>query len=171
MFPINGGQQRLHLTNPGRHPLMSCCKLFLWKLKTVMVNNSTNVNKTDKHLSPQFTEHKKDHDVWRWKSRSWITISTSKRCIYLQLWTFVGGFISSLRYLCLFAHNGVQHISCCLFVLFFFVLCSLCCQFLWIVHLWLPLRYSLALIEIETHMWHVRRFTFSKRGTLLHVPS
>ena len=27
-----------------------------------------------------------------------------------------------------------------------FVLCTLCCQFLWIVHLWLPLRYSLTFI-------------------------
>ena len=39
-----------------------------------------------------------------------------------------------LRYLCLFAHSGVQHILCCVFVLFFFVLCTLCKQFLWIVH-------------------------------------
>ena len=56
--------------------------------------------------------------------------------IYLQL--FVGGLMSYLRYLCLFAHSGVQHILCCVFVLFFFVLCILCCQFLWIVYFWLP---------------------------------
>jgi hypothetical protein len=30
--------------------------------------------------------------------------------------------MSYLRYLCLFACNGVQHILCCVFVLFFFVL-------------------------------------------------
>ena len=66
--------------------------------------------------------------------------------------------MSYLRYLCLFAHSGVQHISCCCFcfvclrllscvwwcpthiVLLFLlclssscVLCTLCCQFLWIV--------------------------------------
>jgi hypothetical protein len=35
-----------------------------------------------------------------------------------------------VRYLCLFAHSGVQHVLCC-FVLFFFVVW---CQFLWIVH-------------------------------------
>ena len=29
------------------------------------------------------------------------------------------------------------------FVVFFIVLCTLCCQCLWIVHLWLPFRYSL----------------------------
>jgi hypothetical protein len=34
---------------------------------------------------------------------------------------------------------------CC--VLFFFVLCTLCCQFLWIVHFWLPFRYSLTFIK------------------------
>ena len=31
----------------------------------------------------------------------------------------------------------------CVFVLIFFVLCALCCQFLWIVHFRLPLRYLL----------------------------
>jgi hypothetical protein len=31
--------------------------------------------------------------------------------------------MSYLRYLCLFAHSGVQHILCCVFVLFFSVLC------------------------------------------------
>ena len=30
--------------------------------------------------------------------------------------------MSYLRYLCLFAHSGVQHILCCVFVGFFFVL-------------------------------------------------
>ena len=34
----------------------------------------------------------------------------------------------------------------CIFVLFVFVLCTLCCQFLWIVLFWLPLRYSLMFI-------------------------
>ena len=51
--------------------------------------------------------------------------SASKRSsvrLYLQL--FVGGLMSYLRYLCLFTHNGVQHILCCVFVLFFFVLCT-----------------------------------------------
>jgi hypothetical protein len=38
--------------------------------------------------------------------------------------------MSYLRYLRLFAYSGVQYILCCAFVLFFFVLCTLCCQFL-----------------------------------------
>ena len=33
---------------------------------------------------------------------------------------------------------------CCVF--FLFCLCTQCCQFLWIVHSWLPLRFSLAFI-------------------------
>ena len=38
-----------------------------------------------------------------------------------------------LRCLCLFTCGGVQHMLRCVFVLFFFVLCTLCCQLLWIV--------------------------------------
>ena len=50
--------------------------------------------------------------------------------LYLQL--FVGGFMSYLRYLCFFGDSDVQHILCCVFVLFSFVLLpvSLDCSFL-----------------------------------------
>jgi len=42
-----------------------------------MVNNSTNIStKRNNHLSPLLTEHKKDHDIWRWKSRSWLGTGT-----------------------------------------------------------------------------------------------
>ena len=34
---------------------------------------------------------------------------------YLQLFVFVGGLISYLRYVWLFANSGVQHILCCVF--------------------------------------------------------
>jgi hypothetical protein len=33
-------------------------------------------------------------------------------------------------------HSGVQHIFCCVFVLIFFVLYTLCCHFFLIVHVW-----------------------------------
>ena len=49
--------------------------------------------------------------------------------------------MSYLRYLCLLAHSGVPHILCCVFALFFVVLCTLCCQFLWVVQFLLPLPY------------------------------
>jgi len=55
--------------------------------------------------------------------------------------------MSYLRYLCLFAHSVVQHILCCVFDLFFFVLCTLCCQFLRIVNFWLPLQFFFMLIH------------------------
>ena len=51
---------------------------------------------------------------------------------------FVGGLISYLLFLCLFTHSGVKYILCCVFVLFVFVLCSQCCQFLWNVHIFYP---------------------------------
>jgi hypothetical protein len=38
-----------------------------------------------------------------------------------------------------------RHIMFVCFVCF--VLCTLCCQFLWIVHFWLPLQYSLMFIN------------------------
>jgi len=46
----------------------------------------------------------------------------------------------------LFTFSVVQHILRCVFGLFVFVMCALCCQFLWIVHFWLPLQYSLSFI-------------------------
>ena len=48
------------------------------------------------------------------------------------------GLMSYLRYLCLFAHSGVQHLLCCVFGLFVFVLYTLWYQFLWTVDFWLP---------------------------------
>ena len=56
--------------------------------------------------------------------------------------------MSYLHYLCLFAHSGIQHILCCVFVLFVFVLrivypmllLSLDCPIL------IVLRYSLTFI-------------------------
>ena len=62
------------------------------------------------------------------------------RClVHLCLQLFVGWLMSDLRYLCLFVHSNIQHILCCVFVCF----TSSYCQFLWIVHFWLPLLYYL----------------------------
>ena len=33
-----------------------------------MATNSTNINKTIIHFSPQTNENKEDADIWRWKS-------------------------------------------------------------------------------------------------------
>jgi len=43
-----------------------------------MVNNSTNINKTSNYLSPELIEHKKDHVIWHWKSRSMLGTGTKK---------------------------------------------------------------------------------------------
>ena len=65
--------------------------------------------------------------------------------------------MSCLRYLCLFVYSGVQHIQCCFFPLVypmvpvsldcscivFSLLCTLWCQFLWIVNFLLRTRGSL----------------------------
>jgi hypothetical protein len=59
----------------------------------------------------------------------------------------------NLRYLFLFGYIVVQYILRCVFALFVFVLCTLCWQFLWIVHLWLPLRFSLT-FTIATNITH-----------------
>ena len=64
----------------------------------------------------------------------YVTISTYNRCsvrLYLRL--LLGGRLSYLRYLYLFVQCWVQHILCCVFVLSFFVLCTLCCPCLGIV--------------------------------------
>jgi len=56
---------------------------------------------------------------------------------------FVGGLKSYLRYLCLFAYSVLWSNTYCVvfLVLFLFVLCTMCCQFLWIVYF--RLLYSL----------------------------
>jgi hypothetical protein len=74
-----------------------------------------------------------DFRIKRWSVRTYFKL-------------FVGRFMSYLRYLCLLAHSGVQNILCCACVLFVFILYTLCCWFLWMVHFWLPFRYSLLVI-------------------------
>lgn len=37
-----------------------------------MINNSTNINKMNNYFAPQISEHLKDNDICRRKSRSWL---------------------------------------------------------------------------------------------------
>ena len=46
-------------------------------LRKESLNNSTNINKTKNHL---LAEHKKDQDMWHWKSRSWFVTDTINSC-------------------------------------------------------------------------------------------
>ena len=57
-----------------------------------------------------------------------------------------------LRYLCLFAYGDVQHMLCFCFLRL--VHRTLCCQFLWIVHFWLPLWYFLTFICLLLVLQH-----------------
>jgi hypothetical protein len=103
-----------------------------------------------------------------------------KRCSvrhYLRL--FVRGLMSYLRYLCLFAHSGVQHILRCAFLFCLFSSCVLCmqyCQFLWISHSWLSPSvfsnvnwYALSICDLGRsvtcfiNMWS-RPFSYKPRG-------
>jgi hypothetical protein len=51
-----------------------------------MVLNSTNIHKNEQSPSTltEITEHKKDHDIWRWKSRSWIGTDRHKHVAELN---------------------------------------------------------------------------------------
>ena len=71
----------------------------------------------------------------------------SELCCDFRIKTMLG-FMSYLRYLCLIAHNGAEHVLCCVLVLFFFVLCTLFSQFIWIVNFVLLLLYSLMFIDL-----------------------
>ena len=73
----------------------------------------------------------------------------------LWWWPCCSSFYFFCVLLCVFTFwvplRDVQHILCCVFALFVYVLCFLCatyCQFLRIVHFWLPLLYSLTFIQI-----------------------
>ena len=57
-----------------------------------------------------------------------------------------------------------SNILCCVFVVFFLVLCTLGWQFLWIVHFWLALRYSLTFICPFlgiVHFWLALRYSLT----------
>ena len=55
--------------------------------------------------------------------------------------------MSGLRYVCVLADSVVQRILCCIFALFFFVLCILYGQLLRIVYFWLSFPSSLMFID------------------------
>jgi hypothetical protein len=61
---------------------------------------------------------------------------------------FVEGLMSYLRYLCLLAHSGVQHILFCVFVAFFFVLYTYVASFSGLSFFGLPLQHSLTFIYL-----------------------
>jgi hypothetical protein len=86
--------------------------------------------------------------------RTMVTIYNCSWEYAINLWYI--GTMSYLRYLCLF-NIVMSNIYC---VVLLFCLSSSCvrlgCQFLWIVHFWLPLRYSLTFIcnrDASSFIW------------------
>jgi len=64
--------------------ILKTCTLYENKSLTVMDNNFTNINKTNNHVSPWLIKYTKNHDIWRWKSRSWLgTVTKMCYCLYL----------------------------------------------------------------------------------------
>ena len=104
------------------------------------------------------------YPLWALSSVVWCPLRCSFR-LYHQL--FVWGLMSYLRCSRLLACSGVQHISCCVFVLLFFFLCILCCQFLWIVHFSLPIRYSLTFIKLDILQWMYKPLEYVVRYILV----
>jgi len=88
-----------------------------------------------------------------------VTISAYKRCpVRLYLHLFVGVLMTYLRYLCLLPHSGFHHILSCVFDLF--VLCDLCCRFLWIVHFSVALSvFSGVYLISRTHKYKTGYFS------------
>ena len=60
--------------------------------------------------------------------------------------------------ICVCLGRVVFNTLCCVFDLYFFILYTLCCQFLWIVH-FLLLRYSLKLICLVSCVPYVVSFS------------
>jgi hypothetical protein len=101
--------------------------------------------------------------------RTCILFSPNKIFFQLSLasnWTKIWSLsLSKLKLLCYFSHNplrapvvgGVRVVHLFRFVFIFFLvclrpvsLCTQCCQCLWNVHSWLPLRFSLKYIFCES---------------------
>ena len=61
----------------------------------------------------------------------------------------------SLVYAVVCGNLNIQHILCCVFVLFVFVLCTLCCQFLGIVQFWSPIAILWRLFPVIGHSCHL----------------
>jgi len=88
-----------------------------------------------------------------WYFHAWLIYNIVWYSVRLYLQLFERGLMSSFHYACLFAYSGVQtHIVLCI-LSSSCVLCTLCCQFLWVVHYWLPLRFSLTFAVIITPGW------------------
>ena len=83
--------------------------------------------------------------------------------IYMPVYTMFDSslplVVCLIYVICVCLRRVVFNTLCCVFDLYFFILYTLCCQFLWIVHFLLPLRYSLKLICLVSCVPYVVSFS------------
>ena len=72
-----------------------------------MVNNTTNIKKTNTYLSPQFVDHKLD--IWQWKSRSWLGTATKMWQGSICYWNFNPPDIDDMNILGLLLTSPQKH--------------------------------------------------------------
>jgi len=75
--------------------------------------------------------------------------------------------MSYLRYLCLFAYSGVQHILCCVFVLFFFVLLSVSMDCPFLIAPSVFSDYLLVFTENNAICWYIFQLYFSNKNVYI----
>ena len=77
------GKTYSNMTHTKLYPIQRAVQIYMLRkdsfVYTVIVNNATKINKTNNHLSPQAIEPQKDHDIWHWKSRSWLIGTGQKK--------------------------------------------------------------------------------------------
>jgi hypothetical protein len=78
------------------------------------------------------------------------TTTTTNRFVFTSSCLYEGWCLIYAICVCLLILVSNTH--CVVFYWFFFVLCTQCCQYLWIVHFWLPLWYSLTFIYCKMYM-------------------
>jgi hypothetical protein len=71
---ISNKNSWIQITNTELGVRLRAAKSYEKKVETVMVNNSTNINKTNNHLSPQIIEHMV-FEI-RWDSINWFNLTT-----------------------------------------------------------------------------------------------
>ena len=71
--------------------------------------------------------------------------------------------------ICVCFHIMVSNTYCVVFVLFFFVFCTLCCQFLRVVHFSLPLPFLSKVYLLHSHLFRQKMMTNILIFNILHT--
>jgi len=80
--------------------------------------------------------------------------------------SFLPQVVCLIYVICVCFRIVLSNTYCVVFLLcFFVVLCTLCCQLLWIIHFWLSLRYSLTFIWPLPNNCNARRIRQKEIGS------